>query len=426
MRVMRIGLPAALLLVCATAAVTAESPGLLDTTAARREWFDRIVDFSLPEASVSSQVLSFPGAADVEVRIDEQRGNRYFIFQRYQRPPADLASPGTFIVRQRRSDGAIDQIKVFLHHDEGTFFRLRPRENRRTLELDLYLAGRQFYRGVTVPISWERAVRTPVSEIQRLTAGIINWRIAEPELGRSEYTALAQVVARLRRELPQLTDADDGAMDATGSPVWIDSLEPMEQDPGSNCSGFAKWVVDGFYRPHTGSLIGIDVLLEKHHGHRGTRWSRGVEETRDPYFGLDWTRNLARELHAVRLDLAPQQIDPEGRDVRSVATARYREDVGFPIEDLRGIMYWLAVFEPGMIYLGSVNRAVGDEAALRQHSHVVVILPYFDDSGRFRPVVMERNRETGIGQLTRRYEGDFIHLVRIDGTQPFDPPSPPR
>lgn len=426
MKTPRVGLLAALLVVGAAAVVSGESPGLLDTSAARREWFDRIVDLSRPEADVSPQVLSVPGRADVEVRIDEQRGNRYFVFQRYQRPPVDLASPGTFIVRQRRSDGAIDQIKVFLHYDEGTFFRLRPRENRRTLELDLYLAGRQFYRGVTVPISWERAVRTPVSEIQRLTAGIIDWRIAEPDVGRPEYTALAQVVSRLRRELPHLTDADDGALDAAGVPVFIDSLEPMEQDPGFNCSGFAKWVVDGFYRPQTGSLIAIDALREKHHDHRGTRWSRRVEETRDPYFGLDWTRNLARELHAVRLDVAPQEIDPEARDVRSVATARYREDVGFPIDDLRGIMYWLAVFEPGMIYLGSVNRPFGDEAVLRQHSHVVVILPHFDDTGRFRPVVMERNRETGIDELTRRFEGDFIHLVRIDGTQPFDPPSPPR
>lgn len=416
----------AFLVVITAAAAMAQSPDLLDTTAARRQWFDRVVDLSRPEERVSSQVISSPGAVDVEVRIDEQLGNRYYTFIRYARPPVNLASPGTFIVRQRRSDGAIDQIKVFLQHDEDTFFRLRPRENRRTLELDLYLAGREFYRDVTVPISWERAVRAPVSEIQRLTAGIIDWQIAQPEFDRPEYRAIAQVVAQVRATLPQLADAEDGSLDADGVPVFIDSLAPMQTDPGFNCSGFAKWVVDGFYQPRMGSLMAIDALREKHLDHRGTRWSRRLEETRDPYFGLDWTRNLAREVQAARLGVAPEELDPEARDVRTIPSARYREDVGFPIDDLSGIIYWLTVDEPGTIYLGSVNRASGEEAVLRQHSHVVVILPYFDDTGRFRPVVMERNVETGVAQLIRRFEGAFIHLVRIDGTQPFVPPSPPR
>jgi hypothetical protein len=413
-------------LLIGAATVQVESQEFIETSAARRLWFDEIVDLSRPEEPVRPQVIDVPGGPAIEVRVDEQLGNRYFSFLRHSSTPAELASPGTYIVRQRRSDGAIDQIKVFLQYNEGTFVRLRPRPNRRFLALDVYLAGSEFYRDVTVPISLDRALRTPVTEIQRLTAGIVDWSVVEPDTDRSEYTAVSDMVDRIRRVLPLLTDADDGAMDADGDYVAIDSRVPIEERPGLNCSGFAKWVVDGLYRPVAGSLMPIEPLLEKHLDHRGTRWSRRLEETRDPYFGLDWTRNLARAVYALHHGSSVEDIDPEARDVRSVPVARYREDVGFSVESLSGILYWLAVNEPGMIYLGSVSRSFGDEPVLRQHSHVVVLLPHFTRDGRFRPVVMERNAETDFEQFTHRLEGEFIHLVRVDGTHPFDPPPPPR
>ncbi|MFW5695372.1 MAG: hypothetical protein ACOCYB_09385 [Alkalispirochaeta sp.] len=412
----------ALLFAAAVPAVPAESHDFIDTAPARQQWFDEIVDLARPDRLVSSQVISGGGAPAVEVRIDHQLGNRYHIFLRHSSPPAELAGPGTVVVRQRRFDGAIDQMKVFLQHDEGTFFRLRPRPNRRTLEMDLYLAGSEFYRDVTVPISLERAVRAPISEIQRLTAGIVDWEVARPHVDRPEYAAVAEIVSRVRRELPRLADADDGAMGTDGSIVSIESLTALDGPPGFNCSGFAKWIVDGLYQSQTGDLIPIERLKEKHLDHRGTRWSRRVEETRDPYFGLDWTRNLARELYAADRRTRAADIDPEARDVRSVPTARYREDVGFPVEDLRGILYWLAVKEPGMIYLGSVNGPSDGDGTHRQHSHVVVLLPYFTDDGRFHSVVMERTVETGLEQLIERSAEEFIHLVRIDGTIPFETP----
>ncbi|HKK48915.1 MAG TPA: hypothetical protein VJ932_07435, partial [Alkalispirochaeta sp.] len=279
--------------------VSTGAADLPESAAARVRWFDEIVDLSRPTDILVPRVISSPGGADTEVRIDSQLGNRYHIFLPHRSPPADLASPGTVIIRQRDSDGAIDQMKVFLQHDEGTFFRLRPRSSRRSLEMDLYLAGREWYRDVTVPISLERAVRAPISEIQDLTAGIVDWDVVRPQFDRAEYGAIADIVRRIRAQLPQLSDADDGAMDADGSYVSIESLELLDEERGFNCSGFAKWIVDGLYQPLTGTLMPVDTLREKHLDHRGTRWSRRVEETRDPYFGLDWTRNLAREIHAV-------------------------------------------------------------------------------------------------------------------------------
>jgi hypothetical protein len=109
-------------------------------------------------------------------------------------------------------------------------------------------------------------------------------------------------------------------------------------------------------------------------------------------------------------------------DVRSVPTARYREDVGFPVEDLPWILYRLAAIHPGQIYLGSVSRPFGDDVIMRQHSHVVVFLPYFSADGRINAVVMERNAETSTASILERYAGEYVHLTRVDADRPFVPP----
>ena len=55
----------------------------------------------------------------------------------------------------------------------------------------------------------------------------------------------------------------------------------------------------------------------------------------------------------------------------------------------------------------------------------IVLLPYFDASGAFRVAVMERNLQTSISSLVRRYGAEYVHLVRIDPRGAFDPPAIP-
>jgi hypothetical protein len=211
-------------------------------------------------------------------------------------------------------------------------------------------------------------------------------------------------------------------MDASGRLVFIEDLRSQERLPGFNCSGFAKWVVDGFYAPITGTYLPIEPLKEKHLAIRGNGWTRPYEESRDPFFGLDWTRNLARYLDAARRAEAPQSIDIERYDVRAVPFSRYAEDMGYLGADLPRVLLWLAHEEPGTIYLGSVAREYGEKPVLRQHAHVVVFLPYVDENGVFRVSVMERNVETSLESITRRYGDDLVHLVRIPSDGPFTPP----
>ena len=209
-------------------------------------------------------------------------------------------------------------------------------------------------------------------------------------------------------------------MDEDGRLVFIESLVLQDQQPGFNCSGFAKWIVDGLYMGLYGSFLPIEPLKTKHVELRGHRWSEPREDDRDPYFGLDWTRNLATAvLSAERGGL---EIHPEAADVRQIPFTEYVEDVGFPVSRLAQIMYLLAVRDPGYFYLASVNREFGSEPRLNQHVHVAVLFPYFDQDERFHVAVMERNVETTLESLDRRYHSDNVHLVRVRADVSYTPP----
>ena len=227
------------------------------------------------------------------------------------------------------------------------------------------------------------------------------------------------MVDPLRTALSWLPDAEVGSLNEHGELVYIESLVLQDQEPGFNCSGFAKWVADGIYGTLRDRYLSIDVLKEKHLGSRGNGFSLPLEDERDPYFGLDWTRNLAREL--ARLD-GPVSESPEAFDVRSASPLEYIEDVGFPVMELEFALYFLAREDPGTFYFASVNRSFGTEPVLRQHTHVVVLFPYFDELGEFRVSVMERNVETSLASLRQRYGDDYIHLTRAAARPEFDPP----
>lgn len=391
-----------------------------ETDAARRSYLDRIVDPTDGDEETIREVITIPGNDPVLYKTDRQNGNRYHIFIPAATEELSLASPGTYIVRRRRDDGAFDQIKVFLQPDEGSYIRLFP-DGMQT-RMDLYIAGDPLYRDVPVAISLSRALTAPFRTIVGLSSGVVDWSFLDVPVGDPGYEAIGTMVERIRESLPNLPDAEDGAMDADGNLVFIETLVSQESLPGFNCSGFAKWVVDGLYRQRTGRFLSLEPLKRKHLEYRGTSWSAPLEDARDPYFGLDWTRNLAVEMAALDRGVDPLSIDPESRDVRSVSTARYVEDVGYRIDSLTRVLYELARTEPGTFYLGSVNRLFGSDPVLRQHTHVVALFPYFTEDGRFEVAVMERNVETSVESLQRRYPDDFIHLVRVRGDHGFVPP----
>jgi hypothetical protein len=263
------------------------------------------------------------------------------------------------------------------------------------------------------------------------------------------YRDKRDFISAVRSRLPELNFIDDGAMDENGRYVFINTLEA--QDPrtlgepaGLNCSGFAKWVVDGILKPVSGSRLSI-APLKRPFGDRGSSFTEPWEASRDPFFGLDWCRNLAARAASVLRSPAfaagADEIEvrhwpfaelvKRGKDgVSPQSYPGFLKDAGFGIEGLHALLYTLAVDEPGYIYLAAVNNEISAPTTasnprglprMRQYFHIAVLVPYFNENGVFQVVVFESAAETSFTHFKTRYPEHFVNLSRVPVEAAFDP-----
>jgi len=351
---------------------------------------------------------------------DQQSGALYLVFANQRGVDYPVDGAGTFIIKRSLADGSFIQAKVFVQDGPGTYLRLFPRGDR-TL-MDVYLIGEPFQTGIALPVSFDRLLTAPLASVMEWSAAVVNWPLVlAPSPGPGDRR-IEEIVQRLQPLLPRLRDMDDGAMDGAGRMVYIATGAPAGKG-GFNCSGFAKWVVDGLYAPLAGKTMDI-APLKSRNAARNNTWSTRFEEELDPYFGLDWSRGLARTIAQAQTGVSPTDAQI---DVRDSDRLSYVRDVGYPVPKLEFLLYFLARRNPGVFYVGSVNApsalAVSEGTpTLRQHHHLIVLFPYFDRTGAFQVAVMERNLRTSLASLTRRYAGEYVHLVRIDSEGGFAPP----
>jgi hypothetical protein len=350
-------------------------------------------------------------------------------------------SQGTWILKRSPRDGAPLQAKVFLRGDQGTFLRIYPAGDRCTMDVVVY--GGVLNQGVPLPVSFERAFTSPISDIVAWTSGIVDWSLFSPK--PALYKDVRSFVAETRSRLGGLRYAYDGALDASGQPVRIATGERQTGETGLNCSGFAKWVVDGFYRPLKGRLLDPLAMAKKRLDERVTDAAGPYESDLDPFFGLDWTRNLALALMDARLPSRPHSIDEVDIRISVFAMiagsgglgmpasvngsalyspyAAYQSDLGYRVDGLKALLYVLALREPGNIYLASFSRKSGGVIpGLSRHYHVAVLAPYFEETGEFKVAAFESVVETSVERIMSRIPKDFVHLVRVKADRAYDPP----
>lgn len=349
---------------------------------------------------------------DINVRFEVRKTATayYLMFINQYQDRFPVWSSGSFIIKKDLVTGEFIQAKVFLFNDEESFVRLYPEQNRTRLDLHVY--GNIIYRGIRIPTQFEKLLLLPFCKILTLTENKIPWDNLLTDHNYSEWDEVEDFSKMIQEKLPQLGDNEDGAYNEKGELVFIETLKPQDESAGLNCSGFVKWTVDNLYYDLTGTYMPIEPLKKKHYDIRGNSWSNRSEELRDPYFGLDWTRNISKYY---RDELYPyQETTVISQDVNSVPYFHYKENVGYKMEELKAVLYLESIKKPGRIYLGSVNKLFGEEVKMRQHIHVVALIPYIDDYGVFQVDVIERQVKTSIESLLRRYKGEFMHLVNIE------------
>jgi len=395
----------------------------------RNRLIDEVLGPLEAAAKMQPDLFTEPGYTHrVQFFIEETEEFLYFCF--YHGRETRFAEPvrGSIYFKRSRETGRLLKMKIFYKNDAGSYLAIEP-EGESMSRLNIFLLQRNIQQDILIPMSLDEIARMPVSEIMRNTTGYVDWSFYLPggEFPFPVLTSNDELVDQIRPYFSQLEDADDGAMDESGRYVFIrdDSFQGDGTAGGLNCSGFAKWVVDGILYPLTGSFLPVEPLKEKHPDFRGNRWSSKAEDLEDPYFGLDWTRNLAVRAF---LTLFPEmkavgglRSDPEAADVNYLRYHEYEEDVGYPVGQLPTILYELARRNVDRFYLGSVNMLTHGEHDLRRHYHVAVFIPWLDSEGGLEVSIMERNTETSLENFVERYRGNYIHLVEVPNPGGFKP-----
>jgi hypothetical protein len=338
---------------------------------------------------------------------------------------------GSWIVNRNMQDGKTSRIRIFLRSDPYTYIQFRPITNDRS-EMDVVLYDGFVVRSLPVPLSIERIMYMPLNDVLAAVGDKFPLTYFNPDVAL--YTDTRSFVASVRSRLPELTFQDDGAIDEDGFYVYIETLEAQTGDnPGLNCSGFAKWIIDGLLRPITGTQLSIPPLKAPF-GERGSSFTDVYEDLRDPFFGLDWTRNLAAAAWSVLRSPSFSNLNEFEVKAQNLATVITRnggtsslrsypgflENAGYGFEGLHSLLYMLAINEPGHLYLAAVNDEQGNPP-LRQYFHVAVLVPYFNEYGDFQVACFESAEETSFNAFKTRYPGGYVNLSRIPLEANFDP-----
>jgi hypothetical protein len=414
------GLLGFLILVPAAGLPPAAAMASLETAEAREALRDELIEGELWRVEAWKPRIVSQGIFGSSVRVTtrEQGGKALVEFRIVADGAGRPSLAGTFTLTRSLQDGRSLSFRVTLRDEPGCYLEAKPWGDRSLLDLYLFDDAEPLYREVVVPLSFQDLLTSSLQRLVTVTQTKVDWDLVLYHGSPAEDRIVEALAGAIRARLQGLRDADDGAIDERGRFVTIATLAAQPRPGGLNCSGFVKWVVDGFVYPLTGRNTSVADAKRKDVDVRGTPLTE-AQESLDPFFGLDWTRNLAVLLGAARRgDGSLPGI--EDSDVRDTEPSAYIEDVGYPVASLNLLLYRRAAAHAGDFYLAAVSDLTGP-GGLRQFFHTAVILPYFDAGGAFRVRVFERLVESSLASLVSRYPGAYVHLVRAPAAGRFAP-----
>lgn len=257
-----------------------------------------------------------------------------------------------------------------------------------------------------------------LQKMQRLV-GAANGEVTDDNALHLSYLSW-KTSKQIAEQIRLIPDSETGAIDASGKYV-----KQKDASFGLNCSGFAKWVADGYYYPlhknisPTEPYLSIKSLKQKRLLMRGDAQSLQYEVSREPFFALDWSRNIA---NTVAQEIHKKDFAYTSHDVTSSLWAKYVKNRGFPISKMNEILMEQTALHPNRFYIASINGMFG-EPPIVQHYHVAVIFSYYfkykDGSCRFFCDVFERNKKTSYEYLLKRYPDTYFHLVWLEVDKNF-------
>lgn len=386
----------------------------------RQELKDTIFAPFLTVLNTPKKIFSQSGS-DIPVKFEVRKSAEHFymLFLNEYNYAYPVWGRGSYIIKRDIRTGDFLQLKIFLQNDEGSYLRLFPVGDR--TRMDVYLFGSRIYESILIPVDFKRILVSPFSILLNITHDSIDWKSIFTNVHWSEWGVISGMVKAIKPYLVDISEVDDGAQNRFGDFVFIESESRQDGGIGMNCSGFTKWIADGLYSSYPaevelyGPYIDLETLKTEHRGYEETDnvWNKNNID-RDPYFGLDWIRNIASVLYERKTGIKSGIKD---FDVNDTPYFHYIEDIGYSIEDLSAVLYLQAVKNPGSFYLGAINTEFGTKPVLRQYRHVVALFPWFTPDGDFHISVMDTGSEKYTVSLEGQFPGAFVQLVQVEGEE---------
>lgn len=192
---------------------------------------------------------------------------------------------------------------------------------------------------------------------------------------------------------------DDGAINEFGEYIFIKTEELQKGDKkGVNCSGFLKDVADNYIRlrnPHF-KWMKISDLKRRRIEERINETYQRYEEQYDPFFGLDWTKNIIDNINSYY-----NYNIIKCEELKNDKYAVYLENRGYYFDELKEILLRDQKKDSNYFYVIVFNKLRDTKPMIPTFYHIAILVPYFNNN-KFDIRVFESGEETSLNKMVSR------------------------
>ncbi len=351
-------------------------------------------------------------------------------------------SQGSWILFRDKEKGNPLRIEWRFNADPEIYLQIRPDTKKSFVDIVVY--NSYAARSVPLGIPFDSVYTASFEDMKRWTKSSLPWSRVDVKTGL--FNDSLQIVGTIKENLPSFVFADDAAYNERGQLKSIlsgkdfylkdDKDKPYKpNDPHKHFLsgfGFIKWIVDGIVEPVTGYGVTIRDSVEPTIEYNNVGKMGVMSQTWNLTLALDWCRNLAAKAMSVRstrdVDYKSGGVDVKNNffvadiiDGKFVNSTGYIQDTGYRTENVKAVLYTLAVTEPGWFYLGAVRQNSTDKYDEFVYNNCAAFFPYFNDHGKFGCFVFEMGKEISLDDFMEKYKGSYLHLERVKSTDSFYP-----
>lgn len=290
-------------------------------------------------------------------------------------------------------------LQIYLRDDlyqmgEEAYLELSP--YGKGVMMDVFILGDwRLYHKIFLPYSLTEAIEIDLDSLLKASEKMVDWKWVLPSCNRHYYKRIEDMIQTIRNRLFLISK--DSTM--------------------ANSFSFSKWVIDGIYLAKKDHTIPLLFLNQKAYSERGGRHVLVLEDSRNPFHALDWSRNLA-----LAMDLLENSEAKYGdRDINYLSKIKSYEDSGFPIQDLERVLYLLAIKNPQSFYLGSLSQNKISAHDVRIHEKIYILFPRINLQGQLETVIFESGKEMDLKGFLEGLTDEHIHLVEIQTHSDYTP-----